>query len=179
MLKWISLFPALMVCVLSAAQELKVERDKGADLSQYKTFKLGEGEIITPKDLRLVEDTTLHRWVRHAVTSELIKKGLKQVDSSADLIVSYIAGTQQRTDAGNVGPLGLTPGSNPSQTYLRDYRQGSLVIDLNDAKTNKLVWRINANNSSGIADAERSIERIVGQGFKKLSIEPKKVKKKK
>ena len=171
--------PALLVHFFSWAQDFKVEYEKKADFSQYKTFRFGEGEIITPKDLRVVPDTTLHRWVHDAVAKELTKKGLQRGDSSADLTVSYIAGSQMRSDAGNVGPLGLTPGGTSSQTYMHDYRQGSLVIDLNDTKNNKLVWRISSSTSTGIADAERSIDRIVGQGFRKFSLHPKKVKKKK
>ena len=170
--------PALCIHFFSWAQDFKVEYDKNADLSHYKTFQFGEGEIITPKDLRQVPDTTLHKWVRDAVTQELTKKGLQRLDSAADLTVSYIVGSQVRSNAGDVGPLGLTPGTS-SQTYMHDYRQGSIVIDLNDAKNNKLMWRINSSTSTGMADAERSIGLIASQGFKKFSIQPKKAKKKK
>jgi len=171
--------PALCIHFFSWAQEFKVEYDKNEDLSHYKTFQFGEGEIITPKDLRQVPDTTLHKWVREAVTQELTKKGMQRLDSAADLTVSYIVGSQMRSSAGDVGPLGLTPGGTTSQTYMHDYRQGSIVIDLNDTKTNKLMWRINSSTSTGMADAEQSIGRIASQGFKKFSIQPKKMKKKK
>src|SRR6185436_12830527 len=117
--------PALFFQFLSGAQDFKVEYDKNADFSHYKTFQFGEGEIITPKDLRQVPDTTLHKWVRDAVAEELIKKGLQRLDSAADLTVSYIVGSQMRSNAGDVGPLGLTPGGTSSQTYMHDYRQGS------------------------------------------------------
>jgi hypothetical protein len=62
---------------------------------------------------------------------------------------------------------------------MHEYRQGSLVIDLNDTRNNKLLWRISSSTGTGMGDAEQSIDRIVGQGFKKFSIQPKKVKKKK
>ena len=152
--------PALFLHFFSWGQDFKVEYDKKADFSGYKTFQFGEGEITTPKDLRQVPDTSLHKWVRDAVTEELTKKGLQRLDTAADLTVSYIAGSQVRSDAGTVGPGGLTPGGDYSQTYLRDYRQGSLVIDLNDARNSKLVWRISASTDTGMAEAERSIGRI-------------------
>ncbi len=173
------ILPALFFHFFSRAQEFKVEYEKNADLSHYRTFRFGEGEIITPKDQRQVPDTTVHKWVRDAVAKELKKKGLLLADSSADLTVTYIVGSQMRSDAGNVGPLGLTPGGTSSQTYMHDYRAGSIVIDLNDTKNSKLMWRISSSTSTGIGDAERSIDRIVGKGFKKFSIQPKKEKKKK
>ena|SRR5260221_4779805 len=179
MLSRVLVLPMMFVHFFSCAQDFKVEYEKNEDFSHYKSFQFGEGEIITPKDLRQVPDTTMHKWVRDAIMEELTKKGLQRVDSAGDLTVSYIAGSQTRSDAGNVGPLGLTPGGTSSQTYIHDYRQGSIVIDLNDTKNNKLVWRISSSTSTGTADAERSIDRIVGQGFKKFSIQPKKVKRKK
>ena len=39
---------------LSAQEDINVEYDKKRDLSIYKTFSLGEGEVITPTDQRQV-----------------------------------------------------------------------------------------------------------------------------
>src|SRR3977135_819639 len=100
MLRKVLFLPALFFHFFSWAQDFKVEYEKGADFSHYKTFQFGEGEIIKPKDLRQVPDTSLHKWVHVAVTEELTKKGLQRVDSAADLTVSYIAGSQVRSDAG-------------------------------------------------------------------------------
>jgi Domain of unknown function (DUF4136) len=167
----------LFVAILAQAQTIKVEYNKNTDFSHYKTFSFGEGVIITPKDLRQVPDSLLHKWVKQAIKSELAKKGLQRTDSAADLVVTYITGSEPRSDAGDFGPLGLTPGST-SSSYFRDYKQGSLVIDLNDRRNGNLIWRINSvTNTNVAADAERSIERTVGQGFKKFSIRPKKGKK--
>ncbi len=178
MIKSIVWLPVLLLSFSIRAQSITVEFDKNADLTHYKTFAFGEGVIITPKDLRVVPDPTLHKWIRDGITGELTQKGLHQVDSAADLLISYMAGTQVRSDAGDLGPLGLTPGANTSQTYMHDYRQGSLVIDLNDRNNNKLVWRVNAITNTNMPDAERVINQLVSKGFKKFSIQQKKKKKK-
>ena len=102
-------------------------------------------------------------------------KGLKQVDSASDLVVSYVVGTLSRSDMGNVGPMGMTPGSN-ERTYIRDYQQGSLIIDLNDSK-NFLVWRINSTTNMGSAAGERLVDQIVQRGFKQFGKPVKKKKK--
>jgi Domain of unknown function (DUF4136) len=116
----------------------------------------------------------VHKWIQGAMTEELNNKGLTKSDS-ADLIISYLIGSEKRTDAGSVGPLGMTPGSN-QQTYLRDYQQGSLVIDLNDAHTNKLVWRVKAVTNANQPDGEKMIDEIIEKGFKKFGQKGKKKK---
>lgn len=157
-------------------QEIKVDYDKNHDFTQYKTFRFGESEIITPKDQRQVSEAQLKNWVINAVGTELELRGLQRVDSAADLVVSFVVGTLPRSDAGSVGPMGLTPGSM-DRNYMRDYRQGSLVVDLNN-KSNFLVWRLNSTTDMSSTNGEAMINSIVQQGFKKYP-KPSKTKKKK
>lgn len=159
-----------------AGQEFKVDYDKKRDFAKYKTFRFGETEIITPKDQRQANENDFQKWVKNAVAIELESKGLQQVDSAADLVVSFAIGSLARSDAGNVGPMGMTPGST-ERTYLRDYRQGSLIIDLND-QGNFLVWRVSATSDFTGPSAERMIDQIVQKGFKPYP-KPGKSKKKK
>ena len=160
-----------------SAQDIEVEYDKDRDLTKYKTFTMGESEIITPKDRRLVNDEQLHGWVETALVNELVGKGLTQVDSLGDLTVTYIIGSLEKMDVQNLGPMGTSP-TNSDQTWSRDYRQGSFVIDLND-RSNLLIWRVNATTSNGTPSASAAIEQIVEKGFRKFSAKPKKEKKKK
>ena len=155
-------------------QGFKVEYDKNRDYTQYKTFRFGEGEFVTPKDQRQVSAEQVDKWIKEIVTMELESKGLKRVDSAADLVVSYAAGTLAKSDAGNVGPMGLTPGSM-ERTYMKDYRQGNMVIDLND-RQDIMVWRVNATIEMITTNGKKMITQVVQKGFKKY---PKAVKEKK
>ncbi|MBK7650239.1 MAG: DUF4136 domain-containing protein [Flammeovirgaceae bacterium] len=121
----------LLIASVSYGQDIKVEYDKKLDFTQFKTFRFGEGEVITPEDQQVVSEVQMNKWVKAAVSRELEAKGLTRVDSSADLTVSYAIGAMARSDAGSVGPMGLTPGSM-ERNYSRDYSQGSFVIDLNN-----------------------------------------------
>lgn len=157
------------------SQEMKVEYDKDRDYTQYKTFRFGEGELVTPKDQRQMSAEQVDKWVKEAMTKELELKGLKRVDSAADLVISYVIGTLARSDAGDVGPLGLTPGSM-ERTYLKDYRQGNMVIDLNDRRDIK-VWRVNATMEVTSSNGEKMINQVIQRGFKKFPKAKTKVKK--
>ncbi|MBN8577158.1 MAG: DUF4136 domain-containing protein [Cyclobacteriaceae bacterium] len=157
------------------AQEIKVEFDKSQDFTKYKTFSFGEAEVVTPKDQKQVTDTEIKRWVVNAITQELTLKGLQHIDSLGDVTVSFLVGTLTRSDMGNVGPMGLAPGST-ERTYIRDYQQNSLIIDLNDRK-DFLVWRINSTTNMAGNGSERLVEQIVQKGFKQFGKPVKKKKK--
>jgi len=177
MIRLIAFSVFLSGALIATAQEFKVDYNKERDFSQYKTFRFGEGEIITPKDQRQGDEEYVHKWVKSAVSRELQMKGLQPSDSAADLVVSYVVGTLAKSDAGDVGPMGLTPGSM-DRTYLRDYRQGSLIIDLND-RNNLLVWRVSATTDLSSSSGERMIDQVVQKGFKKYPQAGKAKKKKK
>jgi hypothetical protein len=166
MMKLLVLSTILLGTTSVWGQDMKVEYDKDRDYTQYKTFHFGEGEFVTPKDERQVSAAQVDKWVKEAMTGELELKGLKRVDSVADLVISYVVGTLARSDAGDVGPLGLTPGSM-ERTYMKDYRQGSVVIDLNDKRDIK-VWRVNATMEMSSSNAEKMINMVVQKGFKKF-----------
>jgi hypothetical protein len=166
MIRLITLIAILLATNLAWGQEIKVEYDKDRDYTQYKTFRFGEGELVTPKDQRQVSAEQVDKWVKESMTKELELKGLKRVDSLADLVISYVVGTLARSDAGDVGPLGLTPGSM-ERTYMKDYRQGNMVIDLNDKRDIK-VWRVNATMEMSSTNAEKMINQVVQRGFKKF-----------
>jgi hypothetical protein len=157
----------------SVAQEIKVEYDKKHDFTRYKTFSFGESQVITAPDQKQVSDVTVDKWIKNGVTRELEHKGLKRVDGSGDLLVTYAVGTMPRSDVQAIGPLGQTPGSNQT-TWSRNYNQTSLIIDLNNKRD--LVWRINAVADVVGSEGERTVDLIVERGFKKFG---KSVKKKK
>ncbi|CAN5483259.1 hypothetical protein BH10BAC4_BH10BAC4_08590 [soil metagenome] len=166
----------LLMSFFASAQNIKVEYDKDRDLSAYKTFSMGEMEIITPKDQIQPNEKSLKETIKAELIEELTEKGLHQVDSAGDLVVSFLAGSEQRMDMQRVGPLGGTPGSS-NDTWSRDFIMENIIIDLND-KSKKLIWRVKASSTSSVGDMESAVASVVSAGFKKFSRKPKKVKKK-
>jgi len=156
----------LLLSLCASAQEIKIEYDKKHDFSKYKTFSFGESQVITPADQKQVSDATVNKWVKTGVTRELEYKGLKRVDSLADLVVTYVIATMARSDAQAIGPLGMTPGSD-DRTWSRDYKQTSVIIDLNN-RSKYLVWRVNAVADVISTDAERTIDMVIVRGLKKF-----------
>lgn len=175
-MKYCLIIVALALGFTSYGQTIDVEYDKTRDFSHYKTFRFGESQIITPNDQKKVSDKLLNKWIVTAITEELKQKGLKQSDSSADLTITYAEGTLARSDVENVGPVPLTPGQDANRNFMYEYRQTSLIIDLND-KSNNLIWRINSTTNMTNEEGERAIDAIVEKGFKKFGRAPKRKKK--
>jgi hypothetical protein len=99
------------------------------DLSRYKTWSWQAGVPVPPEpvpDMR----------IREALTRELAARGLSKVESDATLLVSYHAARSTRIDI-----LPLDSGSAAPPTGIRYVETGSLVIDLLDAASGKVVWR--------------------------------------
>lgn len=153
-------------------QDVKVEYDKTKDYSGYTSFRFGDSEIVTPKEKKQISDKALDKIIKDAIVKELNEKGLTKIDSGAQLVVSYVAGIFEHSEIQNLGPLGQTPGSS-SQSFTNNYTQGELIIDMNDSKSNKLIWRINSQTNTSTPEASQYIDQIIDKGFKKFGVKPK------
>ncbi len=181
----IAVLGILMMSALNVTgQGIEVEYDKHRDFSRYMTFRVGEGEVTTPKDNLSVNEAQLHRWMKEAIIAKLTSKGLRATDSAADLTATYVIGSQKRNEQIDLGMQifggvsGNTPSTTnkPSNTWSRDFQEGSIIVDLHD-RSNNLVWRIRATTGGESTDSEHLIQEVVNSGFKKLSLKPKKAKK--
>lgn len=163
---------AFLLTSSAFAQDVKVEYDKTKDYSGYKTFRFGESEIVTPKEKKQVSDAALHKIIRDAIEKELSEKGIAKNDSSAELVITYVAGIFEHSERQNLGPLGTAPGQS-SQTWTNNYSQGELIIDINDVKSKRLIWRINSQTNTSTPEAANYIDQVVDKGLKKFATKPK------
>jgi hypothetical protein len=106
-----------------------VEYDHAVDFSRYKTWSWQAGVPVLPEP---VPD----KRIREALARGLAARGLSNVDSDATLLVRYHAARTTRIDL-----LPLDSGSGAPPTGIRYVETGSLVIDLLDAASGKVVWR--------------------------------------
>jgi hypothetical protein len=177
-MKLILIFLLFISLIDLKAQSIEVEYDKKKDMSAYKTYQFGEQEIITPKDKRILDEAKTRAIANDAIERELTERGLQRLDSSAHLIVSYVIGSMERSSVYNAGPLGGTPGVESSGSTMRDYNEGSFIIDLNDRGGN-LIWRVNAVTTFTETNLLAQIDQTVDTGFKKFPNKPKAKKSKK
>jgi hypothetical protein len=154
------------------AQQVQTDFDHQANFSQYKTYSWQE--IKPPNSL----------WdarIKNAVDAQLSAKGWTLVNSGGDVAIVAIKTTQtQRTlqtfydGLGGGGGWGWRRfggggfgGFGESETTEQDYKDGTLVIDMYDAKTKQLIWRGSAEDtlSSKAEKNEKNLDKGVAKMF--------------
>lgn len=139
----------VMALIMSSCSSVKVasDYDRGADFSSYKSFAFYKTGI----DKAEISDLDKRRILR-AIEKEMLAKGFTKSEEP-DLLVSIFTKAQQRVDVynnawgwGAWGP-GWGPAWGPgwgwgwNQPTATTRTEGSLFIDLIDAKKKELVWQ--------------------------------------
>jgi hypothetical protein len=148
------------------AQHIKTDFDHQANFSQYKTYSWQE---IKPAN------SLWDARIKNAVDAQLAAKGWTQVDNGGDVAIVAIKTTQtQRTLQTFYDGMGGgwrwrgMGGFGQSTTTEQDYKEGTLVVDLYDAKTKQLIWRGSAQDtlSDKATKNEKNLDKGVAKMFK-------------
>jgi Domain of unknown function (DUF4136) len=104
-----------------------------------------------------------------AIDSQLAAKGMRKVDDSADVLVTYGAGISQETQTvarGTGGGWRWGGGVATVNQYVTNV--GTLVVDIDDGKTKRLVWRGAAKGTLSDKPDKNSqkIDKVVAKMFK-------------
>jgi len=174
----------LSLCIVSSGicQTVKIKKDESVDLTQYTTFRIDKGEMVTVSDTK-IDEATFYRNVKQAITEELTRRGYRAVeDSTAELVISYVGEAVKRMDTEDLGPLGQSPvtdpsGVNPSRNWSREYHQGSIVIQIRDVARKKEVWQARSSVEIVKLGDGRALGSVIYKCFRKYP--SKKSKKKK
>lgn len=126
----------LLGAVAISAQKVNVGSDPGVDLTKYKTYAWSQ-KTASPNPI-------ISQTIMSSVEAQLAAKGLTKVNTEPDLTVVVFGSTDSDMHVSNPSwapslnslTTGVVVGP---QSFL--VTKGTLVIDLEDAKTEKSVWR--------------------------------------
>jgi len=129
---------ATLVATSALAQKITTESAPKASFASYKTFMW----IKEPK----VSDPLLKQRIIDDVTAQLRAKGWQPVSQGADIAVAAHMATQTEKTLntfydGFGGGWRWGGGFGSATTTVNTYQEGTLIVDLFDAKTKKAVWR--------------------------------------
>jgi hypothetical protein len=171
-LRRIAVCTLLLVAMLgvASAQHVQTDFDHQANFSQYKTYAW---QGIKPAN------SLWDARIKTAVDAQLAAKGWTQVESGGDVAVVAVKTSEtQRTLQtfydGFGGGWGWRRfgggGFGDATTTEQDYKVGTLVIDLYDAKTKQLIWRGSAQDtvSDKASKNEKNLEKGVVKMFKEF-----------
>jgi hypothetical protein len=126
-----------LAAAAAACSTLQVDTDyaPGTDFSKYKTFTLKHGAAA--KNAIAVERFEL------SLGNALTARGLKQVSDGADLNVfdHFVIGKDTQLSTYGYGGWGGRWGGGMQTTQVQQIPTGTVVVDLVDSQTNKMIWR--------------------------------------
>jgi hypothetical protein len=140
----------------------------------YRTFDWGARDAFPVGDPRLDNNGVFHDRFQGAVEKALAARGFERVapGTTADLLVHYHASVERRLI---VNEWAHGPGCASADCGPRvvEFDAGTLVVDIVDAKTHRLVWRgwveDNAAALLGPQDAmERHVDAAVARVMREL-----------
>lgn len=143
-MKALKILPLLLLFVLGSCSSVRVNSDfdKNVNFSQYKTYAFHKNGI----DKVEISDLDKKRILR-AIETELGKKGMTKSENP-DLLVTFFTKEREQVDVTqyNAGwGYGWGYGWNPylwgGRTYVSSSTEGTLYIDLIDAKKKELIWQ--------------------------------------
>jgi hypothetical protein len=174
---------AAMLAVMAgctSGPEIRTDYDHNADFSKYKTFGFFE-----PLGVESARYSSIYGSIfRTAITREMEQRGYTQSDNP-DLLINVSGKLQDKTTVttmpspyAGVGYYGYRRGyygawggyGYGSETYVSNYTEGTVNVDLVDAAEKQMVWegvgvgRVRANKSN--EEVRANIGAAVTQMFK-------------
>ncbi len=156
--------PIITLFIVSCSSvRVATDYDTKADFNQYKTFAFYKTGI----DKAPISDLDKKRIMR-AVEAELIAKGMTK-SSNPDVLVSLFTKSRERININdnNFGwGYGYGWGWNPwmwngaNRLNVNQYTEGTLFLDILDAKKKELVWQGIGTGALKVSNMEKREARI-------------------
>ena len=139
---------AVLLAACASSPDIKRDINPAADFSSYKTFAFFSPLATDKAGYETVFTARLKDSTRRAMEA----KGYVNSEASLDLLLNFFANVQDRQEIrsvpGSFGYFGYRRGfyggfDSPSVMTV-EYRQGTLTVDLVDAKKKVLAWQATA-----------------------------------
>lgn len=155
-----------------SGQSVKIFEEKNVDWDSYKSFTVGEGELVTVLKTEVNKERLLGE-IRETIISELKERGLEHKAEGGEVRIDFTGEVVETTNVEEAGPLGQAPADeavemDQSRVWTQDRKQGSLGIEIFDAKTSKSLWRSTATVEFGAEELPVIFNAAVGRSLKKF-----------
>ncbi len=151
------------LCAAAAAQKIDVEFDHAQIFTQYKTYSWRQAKIKSKNPA--LDNSIVDRNLHSAIDGQMAAKGFRLVEEKPDVQVTYSLAAQRQKSVDYVpGPRS----NGGARRRTRNYTQGTLIIDLVDVETTRLVWRaIVEDAKKNATEFEKHLDKDVKKAFDK------------
>ena len=132
----------LMIGLMSCSRSfVKSDYDREVDFANYKTYDWMAQPQKSSSD-PLAQNTLLEKRIKNAVEKELTAMGYqKQTTGKPDFLIVYYIGVEDKLDVTSYGYGYWRRYHGAGGVDVRQYKEGTLILDIIDPKLDQLVWR--------------------------------------
>ena len=166
------------------AQKVHIDYDEAADFSKYKTFAWYESSETSIAD----SNELMHRKLVELIQNQMQRGALRLTDSEPDLYITYHTDEKEELSLnttsfgyGYPNTWGHYPGAfggygygaysgwgvSSAHTSVSSYTRGTLIIDVWDAREEKLVWR--GSVSDIVPENPQKLEKKLERALEKMA----------
>jgi hypothetical protein len=152
------------VSACSTGPQLRSDYDPSVDFGQYQTF----GFVRLTGTDQAQYQTLVTQHFKNALREQMQARGYQYTETNPDLLVNFNAKLSEKMQVTSQPSAGMyygyrgygAWGSYGSYTQVRQYTQGTVNVDLVDAKKGQLVWEGVAVGTVKESDKEQIGQRI-------------------
>jgi hypothetical protein len=162
---------ALAALALSGCATINVSShiERGVDFAQFRTWDWGPADSLPTGDPRLDNSPFFKDYLEGAVEKQMTLHHYDHVATGVpDLLIHYHANITKTFDVNGVD---MRNGYcyDDCQPNVIEYMQGTIVIDIVDTRTNRVVWRGWSQDAmDGVIDNQDRLKAEVNKGIVKM-----------
>ena len=144
--------------------------DRGINFARYRTYDWGPADALPTGDPRLDKNPFFKDHVEGAVEKQLAARGLEMSSwGTPDLLIHYHASINQRIDVNRLDRrYGYCYGVDCLPDVI-EYEAGTLVLDIVDSRTNRVIWRGWAQDTvEGVLNNEDEMARQINEAITRM-----------
>ena len=138
------------------------------NFGRYRTYSWAPAEALETGDPRLDNNPFFHERVQADVEKQLAIRGFEKMASGVpDVLIHYHASVSQRIDVNAVDrENGYCDQSDGCRPYV--YQEGTLLIDLVDTRTDRVVWRGWTGDTVDVIDNQHLMEQQIDKAVARI-----------
>ncbi len=148
-----------------ATTSVKTDYDHRADFTRYRTYAIRPGRLAIER-MANPNDSLVRDRIHDALRQGLARRGLAAEPlGTADLIVTYGAGAETKRELVETLGGGIEGNYGADNVWSRDVQQGTLVIDVLESGSDRLLWRSIAKGENQDFRSPEFIDRAVDKAL--------------
>jgi hypothetical protein len=146
--------------------------DVSLDFTKYHTFEWGDPDVFPVGDPRLDRNTTFLDYLQGAVEKQMATRGYEHsATGRPDLLIHFHASIDHRLEIAATDARHGYCLDDACRNGVQEYEAGTVIVDVVERATNKLIWRGWSQRSvDGVLDNRDRLVRMVEEGVAKMFV---------